>query len=677
MYLDRMAEEINETLQEAGQLTIAGLSKTFGFPADFVLANVEARMGSVIYGKLDSLNRDILFTDSFVARQTSRIRGVFSAVTRPTPVMSLIIEYGFQEKLFFSVIQDLITSSRLAGSIQGHHDKAVFVPEIYAKTQMTWIQSFFTQNGYLEYDTLSRLGIAEPKQFCQRRFGSGEDILLLSTCCIGRTVVDHVEVSIDDAMASESWIDIMPLLPSPCTRDDLGSFAQQVITSRRQSSSLHVFCDGRIIVSEQLIQKCLKLFDKLMAEKAQKEVSRTRVKAEDQAQGKAAAALLSETSDKPLSKKEQRKQKVQSGGSTAGQQGRGTGREKKVQKSKDKRRGKDEDDDDVKTTSSKQREHVEFLSVEEIIDVLQPNLSECPDELFQDLAEYLFKPLARSYHEVVHSVFRAESHDGKGAVQKKRHMEYEERINGLYTNTRLFHKGIDLFTGEAHQLLTRHLLRTVCAEIVNVCVASVAESNMLACADPAELTTETRAQVLVQLPAGVKSPVVKLHNSLNSQTIDEFFDRLIVVCEQDVCQFMLKKVDKKRERQVVFSHRQSLMEQLKREEEAAMALHLTTVILFMQQTHCMIHAPGRCVPHIITFLADKLPPEQYKVLSDYQSLVLQQLMVSRQSDGEKQEEDEEGAKPSDNDMAAAVVSNLDALKNLVFASKKSLQESVG
>ena len=39
-------------------------------------------MGSVIYGKLDSLNRDILFTDSFVARQTSRIRGVFSAVTR-------------------------------------------------------------------------------------------------------------------------------------------------------------------------------------------------------------------------------------------------------------------------------------------------------------------------------------------------------------------------------------------------------------------------------------------------------------------------------------------------------------------------------------------------------------------------------------------------------------------
>jgi hypothetical protein len=148
-YLDQMAEEINETLQEAGQLTIAGLSKTFSFPADFVLSCIENRLGTMIHGKLDSLNRDILFTDSFVARQTSRIRGVFSAITRPTSVMSLVIEYGFQEKLFFSVIQELVSNGRLAGSIQGHLDKAVFVPEIYATTQTAWIESFFQQNGYL------------------------------------------------------------------------------------------------------------------------------------------------------------------------------------------------------------------------------------------------------------------------------------------------------------------------------------------------------------------------------------------------------------------------------------------------------------------------------------------------------------------------------------------------
>lgn len=48
----------------------------------FLLQSVEARLASIISGKLDSLNRDVLYTDLFVARQTSRICGVFSAVTR-------------------------------------------------------------------------------------------------------------------------------------------------------------------------------------------------------------------------------------------------------------------------------------------------------------------------------------------------------------------------------------------------------------------------------------------------------------------------------------------------------------------------------------------------------------------------------------------------------------------
>lgn len=36
-YLDRMAEEINETLQESGQVFVSEFSKTFTLPTDFVL----------------------------------------------------------------------------------------------------------------------------------------------------------------------------------------------------------------------------------------------------------------------------------------------------------------------------------------------------------------------------------------------------------------------------------------------------------------------------------------------------------------------------------------------------------------------------------------------------------------------------------------------------------------
>lgn len=88
------------------------------------------------------------------------------------------------------------------------------------------------------------------------------------------------------------------------------------------------------------------------------------MKTDSQTQGRAAAALMNE-SDKPLSKKDQRRQKAQSVAS-AGQSGRGSGREKKVQKSKDRRRGRD-NDDDMGLPSSRGRENtVEFLSLSEV-----------------------------------------------------------------------------------------------------------------------------------------------------------------------------------------------------------------------------------------------------------------------------------------------------------------------
>lgn len=44
----------------------------------------------------------------------------------------------------------LIKSGRLAGSLSGgHSDRAVYLPDIYAKCQNQWVDSFYLQNGYL------------------------------------------------------------------------------------------------------------------------------------------------------------------------------------------------------------------------------------------------------------------------------------------------------------------------------------------------------------------------------------------------------------------------------------------------------------------------------------------------------------------------------------------------
>lgn len=44
----------------------------------------------------------------------------------------------------------MVNSGRLKGSVVGgRQDKAVYIPDIYARTQNAWVDSFLQQNGYL------------------------------------------------------------------------------------------------------------------------------------------------------------------------------------------------------------------------------------------------------------------------------------------------------------------------------------------------------------------------------------------------------------------------------------------------------------------------------------------------------------------------------------------------
>jgi len=56
------------------------------------------------------------------------------------------------------------------------------------------------------------------------------------------------------------------------------------------------------------------------------------------------------------------------------------------------------------------------------------------------------------------------------------------------------------------------------------------------------------------------------------------------------------------------------MEQLRTETDPAMTLHLAVILLVQAVSQCMVHAPGRCVPHIITYLRERLPLDHHQLL---------------------------------------------------------------
>ncbi|XP_068199179.1 E3 UFM1-protein ligase 1 [Antennarius striatus] len=667
-YLDRVAEEMNDKLQEAGLISIAELSKNYDLPGDFLTEELSKRLGKLIQGEMDQFNRGAIFTPAFIARHKARIRGLFSAITRPTLVSSMIGAFGFQEHLLYSVLEELVNTGRLKGSVVGgRQDKAVYIPDIYARTQNAWVDAFLQQNGYLEFDALVRLGIPDPPTYIKKRFRANK-LLFLRAACVGPTFVDQVEASVEEAVNSNTWTDIQPILPSCLSTEDTGMLISQAMRNCNVQSSARVL-GGTVVVSEKFISDCLAVFDEAMQQKAEKEVKSSPVFliSEDDLRITSVPSESSAPSKKEKREAERRKKVTEGGGSVKGGGG-GNAREIRIRKTKKK--GRREEDSDEETGSSQQNRSKQtaavFMTQEEVVGVLEQRVSDCPEEVLCELAEHLVRPLSKAYQEVLRTVFMSSTSSPSGPNKKKSMKDIQEEVTNLYTNIRLFEKGTKLFSDETQVLISKHVLKTVCTDVTNVLVNFLAADLMMSVENPSSLSSEVRLKILSKLSEETRGPLMKLHNCLNGKNIEDFLSSVEVCAE--VCGFLLKKGDKKKERQALFLHRQALTEQLKETEDPALVLHLTSVLLLQAATHCMLHAPGRCVPQVIGTLMGRIPAEQQQLLSSYQSLVVKRLLSRKQegADGEEEEPDQEAGS-----VRAQLAAMTPQVKDLLLSQKKT------
>uniref|UniRef100_A0A667ZR72 E3 UFM1-protein ligase 1 n=1 Tax=Myripristis murdjan TaxID=586833 RepID=A0A667ZR72_9TELE len=669
-YLDRLAEEVNDKLQEAGMITISELCKNYDLPGDFLTEELSKRVGKLLQGEMDQYNKGVIFTPAFVARHKSRIRGLFSAITRPTPISNMMGVFGFQEHLLYSVLEELVNTGRLKGTVVGgRQDKAVYIPDIYSKTQNTWVDSFLQQNGYLEFDALIRLGIPDPSSYIKKRFKSSK-LLFLRAACVGQALVDQVEASVEEAVSSATWTDIQPILPSCLSMEDVGMLISQAMRNANVQSSARLL-GGTVVVSEKFISNCVSLFDEAMQHKAQKEVKNNPVFLITEEDLKQASLVTESTalSKKEKREAERRKKATEGSGSVKGGGG-GNAREIRIRKTKKKGR-RDEDSDEE--TGPPQQSILMFSPLSLLLTSLRNVIRFVCGSVFSlNVDVFLGRPLTKAYQEVVRTVFMSSSSSPSGTNKKKSLKDLQEEITNLYNNIRLFEKGTKFFSDETQVHIAKHVLKTVCTDVTNILVNFLAADMMMSVENPCTITSEVRVKILGKLPEETKGPLMKLHNCLNGKTIEDFLSNIETSAE--VCGFMLKKGDKKKERQALFLHRQALTEQLKDTEDPALVLHLTSVLLFQASTHCVLHAPGRCVPQIIGTLMGRIP-EQQQLLSRYQSLVVKQLVS--QSQGRKQDEkDEDGDKCEEQDGEAEAIrcelkSLMPEVKDLVLSQRKT------
>nr|CAG4646077.1 EOG090X0267 [Macrothrix elegans] len=626
-HLDRIAEEINETLQQNGQFTLVDLTKQYELPIEFLLqVVVNSRLGTIIQGQQDQQDPHVFFTEGYLARNKARIRGALSAITVPTPISSIVNQNKFPERLFFSVLDELVRTKRIEATVTGGRqvNVATIVPDIYSRSQSEWVQSFLKQNGYLEYDALTRLGLPDPKGYCRKRFKE-TSLLYLSTCCVGTGILEQVEAAIEEAFSSQSWVDIMQLLPSVFNEEDAELIIREVLKRNQNLPSKDAIIIGHsAIASGSFIKNLTPIFDTLVESKA-KEVVASGAYLQSQADQKSAKlkSMKPEQTNEKKDRKEERRKKASEGKVGGGVQGRET-KTKSTKKKYLKGKNESDDEDVDEPVSGPAAYELEFLSVDEIVKILrkQESLGDASDEIVEAIAVRLHKPLQSSFQEAARVAFEVML-AASSSQRRKTHGEVQDKIQTLLQNMKQNEKAILHFTSlDTQQQLSRHLLKTTGSELLNELVLYVSQDQS-ASYDSKDMNPEIRQKLINDLPQELKAALQALHKAALGSNVEEFLSQVDnALSASDI---VLRKADKKKDKGLITQQRFALIDQLNAASDPALVLHVAVLLIFHTVTQTVLNATGRFVPQIVAFLQPQLPAPTADLLTTLQGLVIQEL----------------------------------------------------
>lgn len=385
-YLQKIAVEINEKLAQEGEISVSDLTIQFDLPSEFLLAQVmEKYLNKLIKGRQDATDSRIFFTPSYISRCKAKIRGGLMALTHPTSTVQIIQQIGVQDRIFFSLFNEV----NAAGVLTSRQHGAQYIPHVYTKNQRDWVESFYRQNSYLEYEAVNRLGISDAKGFIKRTVGS-ESIIFLSKCCVGQRILDQIESSLDECIASGSYLDVGSILPSIMIEEDIEGVISAVLTPNKQKQTI-LF--GTTILTTQFIDGLLKPCHELIEKHAKAAVDTGKYQqyiAEKSIGSNKNADI--DTMDRKSDRKDERRRKATGGKGGGGTQGRET-KTKSTKKLYRSDRGHQSDSDEDVSAYNKKKEGptIELISLKEIKNIVEKQLEpEGLDELSGLIAKQYF-----------------------------------------------------------------------------------------------------------------------------------------------------------------------------------------------------------------------------------------------------------------------------------------------
>ncbi|CAN1283111.1 E3 UFM1-protein ligase 1 homolog [Linum perenne] len=672
-YWDNVAEEINERLQECSQIALAELAAQLNVGLEFVSSMLEARLGTLVKGRLEGGQ---LYTPAYVTRVSAMVRGAARAITVPTNLsllwnnlQSMLHEMdgasgvAIESSFFQSMFNALLKEGEVLGSLRaGVH----WTPTVFANAQKDCVDSMFSQNSFVGYDALQKLGITQALQFLQvsnkllqSRYPEG---IPLVAAFVHPSMIEILDTSIEDAIDRGSWIDSLSVLPT-----SFGSQDASKILSLCPSYQSALKENKGLILGDSFVFS--NAFLKDLYDRVEKEAEKFTLSSSSgptvtdesakETKGSGRSTELNETVN------DRKKKKGKSSGlkaeesiteddyiPTKGKKNQRKGKGAASGQASDTKTGAKKDS--VKVQEGNDVYPSEEWIIEKILSLI-PDLEEQgvedPQAILKPIANHM-RPLLINFLKERRKTLLTEN-----AEQMKRVLNnLQKKLEEPFLNIQLYEKALDLFDDDQSTsvILHKHLLRTMGAPMADLLLHSLDVHNKLKNGIPVEESSET-----ITFSSAERKALL----------VEGFTSSLRDIAEESG--LYLKQLDKKLERNILHSYRKDLTAQVSAETDPVALLPKVVSLLYIQIHNKALQAPGRAISIAVSRLKDKLDSSAYKILTDYQTATVKLLALSSAATG-----DEEDC-TSDRIMSKKELleSLMPALKGLVLSPSSSQTQS--
>ncbi|PKA46264.1 E3 UFM1-protein ligase 1 like [Apostasia shenzhenica] len=603
-YWDGVSEEINEKLQECGQISLAELAAQLHVGSELLVSVLDCRLGTTIQGQLETGQ---LYTPAYVSRINAMVRGATRGITVPTNtstvwncVQQLLLDVSIangvstETALFHSIFNGLVKEREILGSLRAG---VQWTPAVFAHAQRESVDSFFSQNSYIGYDVLRKLAISQPKQYLQSRYPEG---IPLDSLFIHPSMVEMLDAAIQDAIEYGNWIDSLSLLPVYVEGQDVSkilSFCPSVQRAVKSSNAIMVgesciFSSTFIKGLFDLIEKDMDIFSFIRLGGHQPEMSSSKEVKFENRPGSDSENM--EVADDGCSNKHTKKKRGKSARAGQPENDPDIHESFPTKGKRNQRKPKDAGSIDQKSSRKVKEASLNGPSerwIAEKILTIAPDLGESggpadPEAMVSNLASYLRPMLLESLDRTRTTLLQ------ENAKRSRQLLDSLQKQLDVVMDNKLKH-GIEINDSEN--------------------------------ADAGQLTSGSRITLAKSLPASLSVKAQAAVEALEGKRVDTFMAALKALVEESG--LLLKKLDKKLERTLLHSYQKDLVSQVSSEADPIVLLPKVVGLFYLQVYNKSLQAPGRAISSAISRLKDKLPEETFNFLMDYHNATVTLLAL--------------------------------------------------